>query len=251
VTTRPSPYDGPVSRRAVILAGGKGSRLSPYTTVIPKPLLPLDDRPILDVVIEQLVAAGFDKLTVAVGHLSHLIKAVMGDGDRFGVEIDYHEEDEPLGTVGPLGTIEDLDDSFLVMNGDILTSLDYAGFLELHRQSGNALTIASHERVVDTDYGVLHVEPGNGATHALVGFEEKPQHRYSVSMGIYAMEPSVRSLVEPGVRLDLPDLVVSLMESGERVGVHPFDGYWLDIGRHDDYALALEEFERLKQELLP
>jgi NDP-sugar pyrophosphorylase family protein len=234
----------------VILAGGKGSRLAPYTTVIPKPLLPLDDRPILDVVVEQLVGCGFDRLTLAVGHLSHLIRAVMGDGSRFGIEIDYHEEEEPLGTVGPLASIQALDDSFLVMNGDILTNLDYAAFLELHRESGNAMTIASHQRVVETDYGVLHIEPGNGSTDALVGFEEKPQHRYSVSMGIYAMEPGVRSFIETGTRLDLPDLVLRLIGSGEQVGVHRFDGYWLDIGRHDDYARALEDFEEMKTELL-
>jgi NDP-sugar pyrophosphorylase family protein len=240
----------PVPRRVVILAGGKGSRLSPYTTVIPKPLLPLDDRPILDVVVRQLESAGFDRLTLAVGHLSHLIRAVMGDGSRLGVIIDYHEEEEPLGTVGPLATIEGLDDSFLVMNGDVLTALDYGRLLEVHRAAGNALTIAANQRVVETDYGVLHVDGHAGETHRVVGFEEKPELQYTVSMGVYAMEPRVLSFIEPGQRFDLPDLVLALVDAGEQVGSYPYDGYWLDIGRHDDYGRAIEEFERMKPELL-
>jgi NDP-sugar pyrophosphorylase family protein len=239
-----------VPGRAVILAGGKGSRLSPYTTVIPKPLLPLDDRPILDVVVRQLQGAGFERLTLAVGHLAHLITAVMGDGSRLGVSIDYHEEQEPLGTVGALATIDGLDDSFLVMNGDVLTALDYAQFLEVHRAAGNALTIASHQRIVSTDYGVLHVDGTAGETNVVVGFEEKPELEYTVSMGVYAMEPSVLSLIQPGQALDLPDLVLALVDAGEQVGSYPYDGYWLDIGRHDDYGRAIEEFERMKPELL-
>ena len=239
-----------VPRRAVILAGGKGSRLSPYTTVIPKPLLPLNDRPILDVVVQQLQSAGFDHLTLAVGHLAHLIRAVMGDGSRLSVTIDYHEEEEPLGTVGPLATIEGLSESFLVMNGDILTALDYARLLEVHREAGNALTIASHRRVVPTDYGVLHVDGTAGATQRVVDFEEKPEHHYTVSMGVYAMEPRVLDQIERGKAMDLPDLVLALVRAGEQVGAFPYDGYWLDIGRHDDYGRAVEEFERMKPELL-
>lgn len=236
--------------RAVILAGGKGSRLSPYTTVIPKPLLPLDDRPILDVVTRQLANCGFDQITLAVGYLAHLIRAVMGDGSRLGVSIDYHEEVEALGTVGPLATIEGLTETFLVMNGDVLTTLDYARFLDLHRESGNALTIASQQRVVVTDYGVLHVGGEAGETVLVTDFEEKPRLQYTVSMGVYAMEPRVLSFIEAGQPLDLPDLVLTLLRAGEQVGSYPYEGYWLDIGRHDDYARAVEEFERIKPELL-
>src|SRR3954462_9427181 len=153
-----------MARRAVILAGGKGSRLSPYTTVLPKPLLPVGDRPILDVVVHQLRDFGFRDITLAVGHLAHLVRAVMGDGSRLDVTIDYHEEPEPLGTVGPLATIDGLDDSFLVMNGDVLTALDYARLVNTHRESGNVLTIASHRRTVHTEYGILHTGPPAGDT---------------------------------------------------------------------------------------
>ena len=179
-----------MGRRAVILAGGKGSRLGPYTTVLPKPLLPVGDRAILDVVVHQLRDAGFDDLTLAVGYLSHLVRAVMGDGSTHGVSIDYHEELEPLGTVGPLATIDRLDESFLMMNGDVLTALDYAHLVDVHKESGNLLTIASHRRVVRTEYGVLHLDGNAGDTRVVTGFEEKPELPYIVSMGVYVIEPA-------------------------------------------------------------
>jgi len=235
--------------RAVILAGGKGSRLGPYTTVLPKPLLPIGDHAILDVVVRQLEGADFRRLTLAVGYLSHLVRAVMGDGSRYGVEIDYHEEQEPLGTVGALATIEDLDDSFLAMNGDVLTALDYRRFMEGHRDSGNALTIASHRRVVRTEYGVLHTDGRTGPTESLVGYEEKPEIPFTVSMGIYAIEPRVLDYIEPDTPLDLPDLVLRLLDAGQRVGAYPFDGFWLDIGRHDDYEKAIRDYDQLRHEL--
>jgi len=240
-----------MSNRAVILAGGKGSRLGPYTTVLPKPLLPVGDQAILDVVVRQLHSYGFDDLTLAVGYLSHLIKAVMGDGSGRGVRIAYHEEDAPLGTVGPLATIDGLDDTFLAMNGDVLTSLDYAHLLDAHREGGHALTIASHRRTVHIDYGVLHVDDGGGGeTNQIVGFEEKPELPYVVSMGVYVLEPRALDLVKPGTYADIPDLVLRLIEAGESVGSYPFDGYWLDIGRHDDYELAIQQYEELKPMLL-
>jgi NDP-sugar pyrophosphorylase family protein len=235
-----------MARRAVILAGGKGSRLSPYTTVLPKPLLPVGDRAILDVVVHQLRDFGFRDITLAVGHLAHLVRAVMGDGSRLGVSIDYAEEDEPLGTVGPLATIEGLDESFLVMNGDVLTALDYSTLLEAHAESGNALTIASHRRVVRTDYGVLHVGAQNGDISKVAGFEEKPEIPYIVSMGVYALEPRALDYLNGGEYLDLPELVLRLLDAGEGVGSFLYDGYWLDIGRHEDYEKAIEEFEQLR-----
>jgi NDP-mannose synthase len=240
-----------MSNRAVILAGGKGSRLAPYTTVLPKPLLPVGDSAILDVVVRQLHSYGFDDLTLAVGYLSHLVTAVMGDGSKHGVRISYHEEDEPLGTVGPLATMTGLDETFLVMNGDVLTSLDYAHLLDVHRAGGHALTIASHRRTVHIDYGVLHVEGGGpDETGEIVGFEEKPELPYVVSMGVYVMEPRALDLVEPGVYTDIPDLVLRLIAAGESVGSYLFDGYWLDIGRHEDYELAIQQYEELKPMLL-
>ncbi|HEY6780682.1 MAG TPA: sugar phosphate nucleotidyltransferase, partial [Thermoleophilaceae bacterium] len=161
------------NRRAVILAGGRGSRLAPYTTVLPKPLMPIGDRAILDVVVRQLRDFGFDHMTIAVGYLAHLVEAVLGDGSRHGVRIDYELEEEPLGTAGPFGTIDGLSDGpFLAMNGDILTTLDYGAFFEEHCRSGNAMTIATHARVVRTNYGVLHLgEGGNGTISSVTGYE--------------------------------------------------------------------------------
>jgi len=239
-----------MSKRAVILAGGKGSRLGPYTTVLPKPLLPIGDKAILDVVVHQLRDLGFTDLTLAVGYLAHLVKAVMGDGSRWGVNIDYVEEEQPLGTVGPLAGIGGLDDSFLVMNGDVLTALDYTEFVDIHRESGNVLTIASHRRVVRTDYGVLHVNGSAGDTRLVTGFQEKPEIPYIVSMGVYAMEPRALDFVAPGEYLDLPDLVLKLIEAGEPVGSYLYEGYWLDIGRHEDYERAIAEFGELRSQLM-
>jgi NDP-sugar pyrophosphorylase family protein len=233
-------------RRAVILAGGKGSRLGPYTTILPKPLLPVGDRAILDVVVHQLHGLGFTELTLAVGYLAHLVRAAMGDGSRWGVNIGYAEEREPLGTVGPLADIDGLDDSFIVMNGDVLTSLDFAELLRLHRESGNILTIASHRRVVHTDYGVLHVDGDTSPTQAVTGFDETPEIPYIVSMGVYAMDPRALGYIERGVYLDLPDLVLRLLAAGEPVGSYLFDGHWLDIGRHEDYERAITQFEELR-----
>jgi NDP-sugar pyrophosphorylase family protein len=238
-------------KRAVVLAGGRGSRLGPYTTVLPKPLLPVGDRAILDVVVRQLRACGFSDLTLAVGYLSHLVRAVMSDGARHGVSIDYHEEERPLGTVGPLATIERLDDTFLMMNGDVLTTLDYGLLYDLHRASGNVLTVASHRRTVNIDYGVLHLAERPGEVRRITGFEEKPELGYVVSMGVYMLEPRALDYVEPGEYMDLPDLVLRLIDAGEPVGSHVFDGYWLDIGRHDDYERAIEEYEQLAPLLLP
>jgi NDP-sugar pyrophosphorylase family protein len=235
-----------MSRRAVILAGGRGSRLGPYTTVLPKPLLPVGDRAILDVVVHQLRDFGITELTLAVGYLGHLVQAVMGDGSKLGVNITYHEEDEPLGTVGPLATIDDLDDTFLVMNGDVLTALDYAQLMDVHRESGNVLTIASHRRVVRTEYGVLHVDAEAGQVQPVSGFEEKPEIPYVVSMGVYVLEPRAVDFIERDAYLDLPDLVLKLLAAGEPVGSYLFEGYWLDIGRHEDYEKALIEFEQLR-----
>lgn len=239
-----------MSNRAVILAGGRGSRLAPYTTVLPKPLMPIGDRAILDVVVRQLGAHGFDRLTMAVGYLGHLIEAVFGDGEAMGVEIEYHREEEPLGTAGAFATIEGLsDDHFLAMNGDILTSLDYGEFFETHRSSGNAMTIATHDRTVRTNYGVLHLDGAEGAVRPVTGYEEKPEIGYTVSMGIYGISPQAVAHV-PGGRFEIPDLVLALLEAGLPVGAFPFDGYWLDIGRHDDYQQALVDYEQILPRLL-
>jgi NDP-mannose synthase len=239
-------------RRAVILAGGRGSRLAPYTTVLPKPLMPIGDRAILDVVVRQLRDFGFGHMTIAVGYLAHLVEAVVGDGEKHGVQIEYHLEEQPLGTAGPFATIEGIRDSpFLAMNGDILTTLDYGLFYEQHCRSGNAMTIATHARVVRTNYGVLHLgegAEGNSIT-PVTGYEEKPEIPYTVSMGVYALSPEALAHIPAG-RFDVPELVLALLEAGLPVGAYPFQGYWLDIGRHDDYEQALRDYEEILPRLL-
>jgi NDP-mannose synthase len=237
--------------QAVILAGGRGSRLAPYTTVLPKPLLPIGDEPILEVVIRQLGLYGFNDITLAVGYLAHLIEAVLQDGSRHGVSLRYHHELEPLGTVGPLATMDHLDDAFLMLNGDVLTTLDYSAFYAAHIASGNALTLATHVRTVRSDYGVLELGGNAGGTRRVVGFREKPEIDHSVSMGVYILSGHVRKYVPANERFDLPDLVWRLLEAGEPVGSFVYDGFWLDIGRHDDYAQAIDRYDDLKDQLLP
>ena len=231
--------------KAVILAGGKGSRLAPYTMVLPKPLMPIGEMPILEIVLKQLKACGFDEIVIAVGHLAALIKTYFGDGSRLGLRIDYALEDQPLGTAGPLGAIEGLDETFLVMNGDILTDLDYAALVEQHRQQGAALTGAAYRRTVKIDFGVLQTDEAS-----VTEYIEKPQLDYIVSMGIYAMEPAVREHIKPGVYMDLPDLVRLLLSRGERVAVYRFEGRWLDIGRPDDFVEAQSLFEEHREQFL-
>jgi NDP-sugar pyrophosphorylase family protein len=240
-----------VSKKAIILAGGKGSRLGPYTTVLPKPLLPIGDRAILDVVVRQLKEFGFTDMTFAVGYLAHLIQAVFGDGSGHGVQIEYHEEEEPLGTAGALGSIEGIDQTFLAMNGDVLTALDYGELLRIHEAAGNMLTVATHRRVVRTDYGVIHMDGELGETRRVVGYEEKPEIPFMVSMGVYVGDPAVLNYIEPGEHLDVPDLVLRLLGAGEQVGSYLYDGYWLDIGRHEDYEQAIMQYEELRPMLLP
>jgi NDP-sugar pyrophosphorylase family protein len=240
-----------MGKKAVILAGGKGSRLGPYTTVLPKPLLPIGDRAILDVVVRQLKSYGFDDMTFAVGYLAHLVKAVFGDGSGHDVSIVYHEEEEPRGTAGALATVEGLDETFLAMNGDVLTALDYGELYRAHQASGNLLTIATHKRVVRTDYGVIHVNGASaGGTHRVVDYEEKPEIPYVVSMGVYVAEPEVLEHIPSEEPFDVPDLVMALIEAGKPVGSYLYEGYWLDIGRHDDYERAIVEYEQLKGQLL-
>lgn len=237
-------------RRAIILAGGRGTRLQPYTTVLPKPLMPVGDRPILEVVVRQLARAGFDRLTVVTGHLAELIEVFFRDGSAYGVPIDYFREDEPLGTVGALGLLDGLDEPFVVMNGDVLTDIDYARLLDDHVASGAMVTIATHRRDVQISLGVLVTEDTEDPDR-LTGYLEKPWHHYDVSMGVYCFSPAATAHIEPGVRLDFPDLMVRLVDAGHLVRAWRSEDYWLDIGRHDDYAQAQEEFEALRERFLP
>jgi NDP-mannose synthase len=227
--------------RAVLLVGGKGTRLHPYTAHFPKPLVPLGDTPILEVLLWQLARAGITDITLAVGHLSELIEAYLSRRRSLldAISLTYVHEDEPLGTAGALRLIEPSDRPFLVMNGDVLTDLDFAAFLAAHTTSGAALTIATHRREVAIDLGVIETD----AAQRVIGYVEKPRLQYAVSMGIYAYSAEAVSLITPGERLDFPDLVLRLLGAGRRVDSAPFDGLWLDIGRPDDYAAAQELVE--------
>lgn len=233
--------------RAVILAGGKGTRLMPYTTVLPKPLMPIGDMPILEVVLRQLKAAGISRVTMAVGHLAELLRAFFGDGKRFGLPIDYSMEEKPLGTVGPLTLIPDLQGTMLMMNGDVLTTLDYRDLITRHRASGAVATIATYVRQVKIDFGVIEADAAN----VLTGYVEKPSMEYRVSMGIYVFEPAVLGYLKRGQHCDFPDLIKTLIADGKKVISYPFSGYWLDMGRPDDYARAIEEFESRRADFLP
>jgi len=228
----------------VIMAGGKGTRLAPYTSVLPKPLMPLADRAILEIVIERLRQFEVRRVTLCVGYLGHLIEAVLrnssGDGENHGIE--YVHESGALGTAGPLRLVSGLDDTFIVMNGDVLTDLDLGELVEAHRTNGNVLTIAAHRRVNKIDYGVLHVSPNGDVPNALVAYEEKPEAVYFVSMGIYVFEPKALGFIPDGY-FDFPDLVQALLAAGEQVGIHPYDGFWLDIGRPEDYRQAVALWE--------
>jgi NDP-mannose synthase len=235
--------------RAVILAGGKGQRLRPYTTVLPKPLMPIGDMPILEVVLRQLKAAGVTRVTMAVGYLAELLQAFFGDGKRLGLAIDYSFEERPLGTVGPLTLIPSLADEreFLMMNGDVLTTMNYGDLIAHHRASEADVTIATYRRQVKIDFGVIETNDDN----LLTGYVEKPQFDYRVSMGVYCFNTAVLQRLNHGQHRDFPDLVKDLLAAGRKVASYPFEGYWLDMGRPDDYATAIEEFEARRDEFLP
>jgi NDP-sugar pyrophosphorylase family protein len=232
--------------RAVILAGGKGTRLRPYTTLIPKPLVPLGGKySILEIVLIQLTRAGFDHVTLAVNHLSQLIMAYFGDGSRWNIKLDYSLEDEPLSTIGPLTLIEGLPDDFLVMNGDILCDLDYRSFFEQHVRDRCDVSVAAYRREVKVDFGVLKY----GSDFLLQEFHEKPTYDVDVSMGIYCLSRRVIDRLPKGRPYGFDNLMLDSLKNKAPVRVRPFSGYWLDIGRPDDYQYADEHFEELSEKL--
>lgn len=233
--------------KAVVLAGGKGTRLAPYTKILPKPLMPIGDMPVLEVLIRQIVKEGVDEIVITVGHLAELLQAFFGDGRNYGCKIRYGYEENPLGTAGPLAMVEGLDDTFLVLNGDVLTTLRVGDLVRFHKENHAAASIAMHRRAVKVDLGVIQCNGGP----EVIGYIEKPVYDYSVSMGIYVFEPHVLNYIPKGQYLDFPNLVHKLLGGGEKVVGFPFAGYWQDLGRPDDYEQANLDFEKMRSEFLP
>jgi NDP-mannose synthase len=234
-----------MSKRAVILAGGKGTRLRPYTVVLPKPLMPIGDFPILEIVIRQLSNYGFDHITLAVNHQADIIKAFFGDGSKWNLKIDYSLEDTPLSTMGPLSLIKDLPENFLVMNGDILTDLNFEVLYKNHVIEKNIFTISAFNREEKIEYGVLQTE-----LEKLTGFKEKPSYSFVVSMGIYIVNRVVLNYIPANKPFGFDDLMLYLLKINNPAHVKVFDGYWLDIGRPDDYVKAIEEFNIIKNDII-
>lgn len=234
--------------QAIILAGGKGTRLRPYTSTFPKPLMPIDDMPILEIVLRQLARHGFDRIVITTGHLAELVRLFCGDGSKWGIRIEYSHEEEPLGTAGPLALVADkLDEHFLVMNGDLLTTLNYRKAFEAHVAAGTLASVSLYRRQVKIDFGVIE----EGPVGSVGNYVEKPTFDFSVSMGINFFSRGVMKHLEPGKRLDIPELIMRLKAAGERVACYREDCYWLDIGRAEDYQIATDEFVKRRAEFLP
>jgi len=234
-----------MSDRAIVLAGGMGTRLRPYTVVLPKPLMPVGEYPILEIIARQLSQHGFSRITMAVNHQAEIIKAFFYDGSKWGLQVDYSLETKPLSTIAPLRLIADLPEHFLLMNGDVLTDLNFRALFDEHVKQDRLFTIAAARRKHTIDYGVLHVKAG-----ALTGFDEKPSVEYMVSMGIYVVSRRILEFVPPDTKYGFDDLMRDMLAAGSPVHVESHDGYWLDIGRPDDYMQAIDEFGLRKEHFL-
>ena len=233
--------------KAIILAGGKGTRLTPYTTVFPKPLMPIDEMPILEVIVRQLAHFRIKELIFTVSpHSEPLLSAYFGNGNRYGVDISYSREEKALGTAGPLSLLSDLPDTFLVMNGDILTTLNYRKLIQYHWQHKAVVTIAMNQKSIPLELGVMEFNRG----HRLTRYVEKPVLSCSVSMGIYVFEKQVLKWIPSRKYLDFPELIQKLLKKGGNVVCYPSNDYWLDIGRHEDYEDAQTRFQEMRKKLL-
>ena len=230
----------------ILVTGSKGTRLKPYTVVLPKPLMPIGEYPILEVVIRQLASHGFNHITISVNHQAELIKTFFGNGSKWDIKIDYSMEDKPLGTMGPIRLISDLPEDFLVMNGDILTDLNYSQFYQNHINNNNMFTISSYSRSHMIDYGVLKTNENCN----LIGFSEKPIKKYEVSMGIYMVNRLVLNYIPESNKFGFDDLMLTLLKKQKTVIVKSYSGNWLDIGRPDDYVQAIEQFSKMKDKYI-
>jgi len=220
--------------KAVIQCGGKGTRLRPYTSVLPKPLMPIGSRPVLELLLKWLRRNGIQEVFVTTGYLGHLIRSFCGDGAQWNMKITYTQEVEPLGTIGPLSLVRDqLDGTFLVLNGDVLTNISLSQFASFHRNHPGPVTIATTIRTTKMDFGVI-----DEVDNAVRIFQEKPALAHLVSMGLYCMDPDVFEFIPHGVPFGFDDLMYRMLETGTPVHVFKHDGVWLDIGRVEDFHKA-------------
>ena len=235
--------------KALLLAGGKGTRLLPYTTVIPKPLMPVGNRPIIEILLLQLRVAGIFEITIALGYLGHLLRAYFGNGERLGVQLSYVDEATPLGTAGPIGiAYEQLGDEFLLMNWDLLTTLCFEKLIRFHTEHQADVTIGTYRRQINIDFGVLQIDDQK----SLLSYKEKPVLDYLVSMGVYVInKKAIARFVCPVKRIDAPELILALLADKKRIYCFQDDCYWLDIGRPEDYQLANKVLEDGKLILPP
>ncbi len=230
--------------RAIILAGGKGTRLRPYTVTIPKPLVPVGDDPIVGIVIKQLKKEGFTHITMAVNYMADMIMAFFGNGDKWGIKIDYSIEDKPLSTIGPLTLIDDLPENFLVMNGDVLTDLPYGRLMEYHVSNNCDVTVATYRRTHKVDFGVLKFDENN----KIYDFKEKPIYEFDVSMGVYIINRRVIENLPKNEPYGFDNLMIDGIRNGLKIKSYPYNGRWLDIGRPDDYEQAMEIYNKMRYE---
>jgi NDP-sugar pyrophosphorylase family protein len=233
--------------KVIIQAGGKGSRLYPYTKVLPKPLMPVGGMPILEIVIRQLASFGFHDLTITIGYLGEMIRWCCGDGSKWGVQIHYCPENQPLGTMGPLKQIAGLDQPFLVMNGDLLTDLDFRAFFQWHLSGDAPLSIATYMKPVNISLGVLETD----ANHRVIGFQEKPTLSFPCSMGVYSMNPELLELIPDGEPFGFDQLMLKMLDQNVPARSYLFQGTWMDIGRPEDFHDACEVFEKQPELFLP
>lgn len=232
--------------KAVILAGGKGARLAPFTRVFPKSMLPIGDKVILEILLKQIKQAGIDDVVLAVGNMAGIMRAFFQNGSEYGLNITYSLESKPLGTAGPLAKVPDLNETFLVTNGDVLTQLDIKDLIDFHKEQKGICTIAMHERKVYIDLGVIEQKGGPEIT----GYVEKPTIDYKVSMGIYVFDPKVLDYIPADEYFDFPDLVKILIRAGQRVIGYPYKGYWKDLGTPEDYEQAIQDFDKMRSQFL-
>ena len=228
--------------KAIVMAGGKGSRLHPYSALFPKPLMPLGEMPVLELLLRQLKQAGVEEAFLAVNHLRHLIEAFFGDGSRMGLHLHYTVEDKPLGTAGPIGAVLDqLGKQFVMTNGDLLTTLDISTMIRFHREHGADATMGVYPREVKIEFGLVDVD----SEMRMLDYREKPSYQHLVSMGIYVLNAAaVRGCVEPNTHLDMPDLLQKLVRAGREVRCFQHECFWLDIGHPEDFARAQEIYAK-------